>query len=133
MESTHGTGQDEMFVLLEEDGAARERGSVTDRSIDDLAQTYLAQLGDSLCSPSTPGEKDDAAAVTCLIVGFHRGKVCAAVAIDDVDDLVCEPLPALVRVRARGTRSDRQARIQHKDAVFGPRCQVSATNSHEPN
>lgn len=97
----------------------------------------LAQLGDSFCSPCSPRQKDhpDAAdewsapALRCSRIRNGPSADLAstlrvAVLVDEAKHLVCELLPALVRVRAGLVRADRQGRIEKQDALLSPRNEI---------
>lgn len=75
--------------------------------------THLVHLGDPLRGPRAPREHDDALALP-------------AVAVDDVDDLVSERLPALVAVRAGLVRRDGERRVEEEDARARERDEVAA-------
>lgn len=84
------------------------------RSTQDALPTHLVHLGDALRGPGAPSEHDDALAIL------------PAMPIDELDDLVGEGLPALVRVRARLVRRDRERRVEEEDAGARERDQVAA-------
>ena len=53
--------------------------------------THLIYFGNPFRSPCAPGEEDDATA-------FLASEACATVPIDDINDLICERLPAFFRM-----------------------------------
>lgn len=87
--------------------------------------TNLVELRDALRSPSTPGEKDDAAAAAGAAAGARR-EVRTAPLVDDIDDFIGELFPPLVRVGPRLARLHGQSRIEQQDPVLGPGSKVPA-------
>lgn len=89
----------------------------------------LVKLGDSFRRPCSPCQEYNTAAnaaSTRYAVRIRRRswKVCTTILVDDVDDFVCELLPASVGVRASISCTNGEAGIQHQDATGCPGCQV---------
>ena len=89
------------------------------------ARTNLVELRHPLRRPRAPREKDDAAAVAREAGALGR-QVRAAVLVDDVDDLVRELFPPLVRVGPGRVRLDGQTGIEQEDPVLRPGSKVPA-------
>lgn len=112
------TGQDQVFGL----GMVVSVNSMSCR----VADTDLAQLGNTLACPSTPCHEHDASTDSANVGTIAGAKIGAAILVHHIDHFVSELLPTFAGMRSCLVCLDRETRVEHEDAILSPGRQVSA-------